>query len=80
MHFINRHSFLLAAAMAVVMAGVLEARLGFGILSLGIVVAVILACTLLFRWLGAGRGSHTASQPDLIGADRPVLLMFQSVF
>jgi hypothetical protein len=82
MRFINRHSFLLVGAMAVALVSLMAARLGFSALSLGLVVAVIIGFTLLFRGLGAGRSSHSRPQPVLaaIGGGTPVLLMFQSAY
>lgn len=82
MVFINRHSFLLAGVMGVVLASLLSALLRFSVISLGVILIVILVFVLLFNRMGAGGSSHKRSQPvlDLIGHGLPVLLMFQSAY
>ncbi len=82
MLFINRHSFLLAGVMGVFLASLLSASLGFSALRLLLIMVVILGFVFLYRRMGAGPSSHRSSQPvlDLIGAGKPVLLMFQSAY
>lgn len=83
MVFINRHSFLVTGIMAIVLAGLLAAALGVSAIGIGLIVFVVVgAFVLALHWMGAGRSSHTRSQPvlDLIGDGTPVLLMFQSAY
>jgi len=82
MLFINRHSFVLAGMMGVVLAGTLSALLGFSILGLGLVIIVILVFAFAFHRMGAGRSSLIRSKPvlELIGSGQPVLLEFQSAY
>jgi len=82
MLFINRHSFLLAGVMGVVLASILSAVLGFSLVGLILVIVVILLFALSFYRMGAGRSSLTCSKPvlELIGSGQPVLLEYQSTY